>query len=239
MITTLGQGASQSVSQAVTINGSAASGDLVVLYIGSDFGTSPAFTISDSSGGSNTWTQDEGFASVAGSGGLRNDMYRSVLSASITSVTVTPNAGTRVALYVWKIQTPSGSPPGDNMGTKEGAGRSTTGSTTISSNLQTWTTTNANDDIIIGVSSPSSTTLTGVTGGWTAESTASVATDLGLTVWGFHGELTSAGSQSIGGTLGASVQWCLIGGQYKYTSAVFVAAPLKTNLVAVNRGANW
>lgn len=207
-------------------------GTVVAVITGAITGGSSSAVPTDSRG--NTYVNQDTFGiNVTLFIGWRDCTLGTALQIGDT-ITI-PGSGTNdVAGYAWALDAVTGFD--GTPGTANGEGRNAAGSA-VSFSLQNAAQTNANDYMVAAVIANSATTLTGVTAGWVAESTANVTTSANnLRMWGFSETVAATGTYPLAGTLGASVAWESVAGRYAYTpGGAFVPRADRITLQAVSR----
>lgn len=137
-------------TDACTISGS--TGNLAVIFSRQGTNNTTNMTVTDSSGGSNTWTQtSSGY--VSSSSTARAAMFYSVLSANVTSITAnwTGTSG-RISAVAYIISGNASSSPADSSVNAQ------TSTASLSITSGSLTTTNANDILLFGVSTGTNNT---------------------------------------------------------------------------------
>ncbi len=165
--------------------------------------------------------QDDSFGISGILIGVSHCLTPTALSAGNTITPVSSLAATRQLWHAYSFDLPiafDGTP-----GTSNGEGRASA-STAVSDNLQSLVTTNANDCLFAGVLSSVAATLSGVTAGWNAASTPSVATDTSLTLFAFSQTVAATGTYNLSGTITSS-NWVLCNVGYKYALPAAIVRP--------------
>jgi hypothetical protein len=231
---------------AITFLGAVASvstGDTVSLTMAQDIGTSYGIVAIEANelggtGGSfgddkgNAYTSDDPGFGIASTNFIRVWRTGPVATPLAVGDKINCNVGTsqQGAFAAWAFNDWAGN-DGTN-GTNNAEGRATA-STAPSDNLQSSVTTNANDVLFGAIMANDNVTLSGVTAGWNAESTASVLSGAStlysgkfVKLWPFSQTVAAAGTYHLAGTLsGTGSTWLLVVGQYKYTVPVAPAMP--------------
>jgi hypothetical protein len=138
------QNAVATAATAVTVTIATSANNLVVIWCGQNVNNTSTLTVTDSTGGSNTWVQKGGYSN--GIAGMNGGMFYTLSGIAVSSITATWSGGLsgRINIVVYEISGADMTTQSENAATQ-----GTSANTTLTSNP--LTTSNANDILLHGM----------------------------------------------------------------------------------------